>query len=108
MYTLHHVDTCLPDYFFGSHLPVIQILIDQFTTYRHLLDALKDTSSCLEHLDYMCPDINLLNYHKALQVLFKRVELDKVIDSSLDTVEEDNAQDFVYMFFILDMGEEGE
>lgn len=97
MYKLYYIETSMPSYFGGHHLPVIQIMIDGSTTYE---DVKKELLSCMsyEHID----DVNTAMYKEAVEKLFYGVTLSEVIDDSI-SYDDDDYSEYVFMFFALDM-----
>ena len=42
-YDINHLSTCCSDYFQGSRLPVVQVMVDENTTYQDIkLELLND------------------------------------------------------------------
>lgn len=98
MYKLYYIETSMPSYFRGYHLPVIQIMIDGSTTYE---EVKKELLSCMAyaHID----DVNTAMYKESVEELFYGVALSKVIDDSISYDDDDYYEECVYMFFALDM-----
>jgi hypothetical protein len=105
-YELNHADTCCSDYFRGHHLPVVQVLVDENTTYQDIKLALLDTYSSVDHIE----DINVDKYVEAVHELFANfTTLDYVPDSFYDV---GNMEDFdewdLYMYFTVTTVEDEE
>ena len=66
---LIYQDTCLPDYFGGHRLPVVQVTVTATTTYRELKELLSCTTA-IEHLE----DIDHDQYLKAVHDLFADIK----------------------------------
>lgn len=98
MYKLYYIETSMPSYFRGHHLPVIQIMIDGSTTYEDVKKELLSWEA-YEHID---ADVNDTMYKEAVEELFYGVALSKVIDDSI-SYDDDGYEEYVYMFFTLDM-----
>lgn len=104
MYSLHHIDTCTSDYFSGHHLPVIQVLVDEETTYQNIKDSLLDIYTSTDHIE----DLNVEEYKEAVEELFTNfTSLNYVPDTlyNVGTFEEREEND-LYMYFVLETIEE--
>lgn len=101
-YNINHVSTCLPDYFSGSHHPVVQVILTNTSTYKEVKAELLDWQTS-DHID----DLDFDAYKQAIEVMFANVTLDEVIDPSLDELEDDCC-DYVHMFFVVEENEEEE
>lgn len=100
MYTLSHIDTCRADYFSGHHLPVVQVLVDENTTYQDIKLALLDTYSSVDHIE----DIDTDKYVEAVHDLFSNfTSLDYVPDTlyEVGSMEEQEEWD-LYMYFVVE------
>lgn len=100
MYTLSHIDTCRADYFSGHHLPVVQVLVDENTTYQDIKLALLDTYSSIDHIE----DIDTDKYVEAVHDLFSNfTSLDYVPDTlyEVGSMEEQEEWD-LYMYFVVE------
>lgn len=99
-YALAHFDTCRSDYFRGSHLPVIQVLVDENTTYMDIKLALLNHYDSVDHIE----DIDLAAYDEAVHELFAGVTYSlESVPLNLQLVgsmAEDEEWD-LYMYFIL-------
>ena len=98
-YELSHIDTCWSDYFSGHHLPVIQVLVDENTTYQDIKLALLDTYHLVDHID----DIDCEKYIEAVHELFSNFETLTFVPDTLYEVGsmEDNEEWDLYMYFTL-------
>ena len=97
-YELQQIDVCLPDFFSGHHLPVIQIPVDENTTYLDLKLAMLDHYQAIDHIE----DIDYAAYDEAVHELFSFGDnLEYVPDMFYDigVFEEDSEP--VYIFFCL-------
>lgn len=102
-YELIHMDTCLPDYWGGHHLPTVQILVDSTTTYQEVLDSLQDWS-CYDHIEGVRDDM----FIQAVEHMFSTVpkgDMGKTFAPGLDPDREEDYEDTpsVYAFFTLNM-----
>lgn len=100
MYTLSHIDTCNSQYFSGHHLPVIQVLVDENTTYQDIKLAMLDTYSSIDHIE----DIDTDKYVEAVHDLFSNfTSLDYVPDTlyEVGSMEEEEEWD-LYMYFVVE------
>ena len=108
---LSYMETCLPDYHAGHHLPVVQVPVTCTTTFQELKDMLSDTYMCIDHLE----DVDSDAYLQAVTDYF---DLHKESIGSYDAIVpmcvgiepipenlQDNV-DNVYMYFVLDTEEE--
>ena len=104
MYELSHIDTCCSDYFRGSHLPVIQVLVDENTTYLDIKIALLDVYSATDHIE----NLNTDAYVEAVHSLFHHFTTLAYVPEILYNVG--NMNDFpewdLYMYFVLEEVEE--
>lgn len=104
-YSLSHIDTCNSQYFSGHHLPVVQVLVDENTTYMDVKLALLDTYSSVDHIE----DIDVYAYVEAVHELFANfTTLECVPDSfygfgSMEGYEEEWD---CYMYFVVETVEE--
>jgi hypothetical protein len=103
-YHLSNVAICNSQYFGGHHLPVVQVLVDENTTYQQVKDSLLDVYSSTDHIE----DIDTEAYVQAVEGLFSNFEtLDYVPDSFYDIGSfEDNEEHDVYMYFVVETVEE--
>jgi hypothetical protein len=112
-YNLVNVDICNSQYFSGSHLPVVQVLVDENTTYQQVKDSLLD----YQNYEHLFDDVRFGNedissdlgfdgdtYKQAVEDLFSNFEtLDYVPDSFYDIGSfEDNEEHDVYMYFVVE------
>ena len=101
VYALHHVATCTSSYFLGSSLPVIQVLVDENTTYMDIKLALLNHYESIDHIE----DVDTTAYDAAVQELFEMLPYPlEVVPKQLYSVGvmgEDDEWD-LYMYFILE------
>lgn len=100
MYTLSHIDTCRSDYFSGHHLPVVQVLVDENTTYQDIKLALLDTYSSIDHIE----DIDTDKYVEAVHNLFagfKSLDFTPVYLENIGNMEEEEEWDLC-MYFVVE------
>lgn len=102
---LYFVDVCLPDYFRGHHLPVLQVPVDGATTRQQIADMLH---SELDRgvIDYQLDKSNIdyVDVHKAIDECLYFDEKRKhgdVVFPDLDIYAEDSCDDSVYAFFVV-------
>jgi hypothetical protein len=105
-YDINHIDTCQSDYFRGHHLPVVQVLVDENTTYQDIKLALLDTYSSIDHIE----DIDVDKYLEAVHELFSNFTTLAYVPDTLYNVG--NAEDFdewdLYMYFTITTVEDEE
>ncbi len=105
-YELNHLATCHSDYFQGSRLPVVQVMIDENTTYQDIKLALLDTYSSIDHIE----DIDVDKYVEAVHELFSNFTTLTYVPDSLYDVG--NMEDFdqwdLYMYFTITTVEDEE
>jgi hypothetical protein len=104
-YSLSHIDTCSSDYFSGHHLPVVQVLVDENSTYKDIKDGLLSYWAT-DHIE----DLNTEAYELAVNELFENfTSLDYVPDTLAyvgGSMEEEDWD--LYMYFVIDLGEDDE
>lgn len=100
MYTLSHITTCTSQYFSGHHLPVIQVLVDENTTYQDIKLALLDTYSSVDHIE----DIDTDKYVQAVHDLFSNFSSLNYVPDTLYEVGsmEDEEEWDLYMYFVVE------
>ena len=105
-YELNHIDTCCSSYFQGSHLPVIQVLVDENTTYMDIKLALLNHCDSVDHIE----DIDLTAYDEAVNSLFTPIASLTYVPTTLYQVGNMNDHDEwdLYMYFTLKTLEESE
>ena len=97
-YDLNHIDTCHADYFQGSSLPVVRVMVDENTTYQDIeLELLTDYNTWhIEELDWD-------KYVEAVHELFSNFTTLTYVPDSLYDVG--NMEDFdqwdLYMYFTI-------
>ena len=104
-YELSHIDTCTSQYFRGHHLPVVQVMVDENTTYQDIkLELLNDYNTW--HLD----DLNWDVYVEAVHELFANfTSLTYVPDSLYDVGSMEDCDEWdLYMYFVIETVEEEE
>ena len=102
-YEIIHVDTCLPDYWGGHHLPVLQVGVWEHFTLRELKDELKGELNLLwEYYDQQGVDFD------AAEAAIKELTLADGLDPAtcqlfkdipLPVPEEDD--EVIYAYFVL-------
>jgi hypothetical protein len=104
-YSLSHIDTCSSDYFSGHHLPVVQVLVDENSTYQNIKDGLLSYWAT-DHIE----DLDIEAYELAVNELFENfTSLDYVPDTLAyvgGSMEEEDWD--LYMYFVIDLGEDDE
>ena len=96
---LSQIDICLPDYFGGHSLPVVQIPVHKDMTFREVKESLLDIEMSIGHLEEIDED----EYISAVHVLFEYVHLDDIVKATRDIEEEQYEYcGSVYMFFVLE------
>lgn len=100
MYKLNYLDTCLPDFFGGHHLPVVQVVVDSNSTNFSVTQSLLD-SSAIAHLDELKLDFNA--YKQAVVDCFAScISIHSF--SPAETIEDSDDDDsMVYAFFALEI-----
>jgi hypothetical protein len=106
-YSLSHIDTCSSDYFSGHHLPVVQVLVDENSTYKDIKDGLLSYWAT-DHIE----DLDTEAYELAVNELFESfTTLDYVPDTLAyvgGSMEDDDMWD-LYMYFVIEtLGEDDE
>ena len=98
IYELNHIDTCTSSYFQGSSLPVVQVLVDENTTYMDIKLALLDHTS-VDHIE----DIDLTAYDEAVNDLFSNFTSLTYVPDTLYGVGNMNDHEKwdLYMYFAL-------
>lgn len=103
------VDVCLPDYFGGHHLPVLQVPVDGATTRRQIANMLHSELN-IGVINYQLDESNIdhEDVRKAIdECLFfdDQRKPDDVIFPDLDVYSEDSfdesVYDSVYAFFVV-------
>jgi len=114
-YIINHLDTCTSDYFSGSHLPVVQVLVGGTTTYQDIKESLLDYQT-FEHLyeNYRLEgnfDIDV--YTTSVEDMFSNFTTLDYVPDSLYGLEDFDSEDYndmnpCYMFFTIhpDISEE--
>lgn len=102
---VHFYDCCLPDYFGGHHLPVLQYPVDGSTTRKELYNGLLSELS-QGVIDYQIEQNNL-DYDAIRQAIkdciFWNAECNDndIVFPDLETLTED-CESMVYAFFVVD------
>jgi hypothetical protein len=102
---LNHIAITTPSYFLGSALPVVQVYVDENSTYREIKNELMELAT-YEHLPEEISDEDYLN---AVEDLFRNFSsLDYVPDSlyGIGSVEDDDYTEGVYFYFSVEVVEE--
>ena len=81
--------------------PATQIPIYNTTTYVELKTMALDWQTT-DHIE----NIDGIAFEEAIEELFENVDLDEVIDPTLDDVEDDDSFEEYYMFFTIETIEE--
>lgn len=102
-FTLHHADTCLPDYWGGHHLPHIQISVHPNMTTQEVKSALLSEVSqgaIAGSIGYQVTESELFHY-LAKQAI---EQFETTTDVHFTDVEEPQEDDdcIVYAFFVFD------
>lgn len=108
-YILSQVDTCTSDYFcgYGSDREVIQVLVDENSTYQDIKSGLLEWQAT-DHID----ELDTEAYESAVEELFKDIKfpattIPKVLQG-VGSMEDCDEWD-LYMFFTLEtLGEDDE
>ena len=109
-FVLHFVDCCLPDYFSGHHLPVLQAPVDGTTTRKELTDSLYDEiKQGVLDVDPRLPD----NWtwqemkHAIDHCIFwnDTCKHDDIVFPTLEKLDSDDYQDYCHAFFVIDTSE---
>ena len=105
-YELNHIDTCCSDYFGGHHLPVVQVMVDENTTYQDIKLSLLDTYYSIDHLE----DIDSDKYVEAVHELFANFTSLTHVPASLYDVGSMEYEDEwdLYMYFTISTLEDEE
>lgn len=107
--TLHYMETCLPDFHAGHHLPVVQVSVTSKTTYSDLRVSLLDYTA-YEHIE----DLDDGEYKKAVFEYFTSLEtfgiyLNDVVETCKGIEEAKEGDEYgcdsVYCYFVLSRGE---
>lgn len=104
-YKLNHIDTCNSPYFRGHHLPVVQVMVDENTTYQDIKLSLLAPYYSIDHIETRDSD----KYVEAVHDLFSNfTSLSYVPDSlyNVGSVEDCDEWD-LYMYFVIETVEEG-
>lgn len=111
-YNISHIDTCNSQYFSGHHLPVVQVLVDEDTTYRCIKQILLE-SIATDHLyedDRFGTPFCYALFKSAVEELFANfTSIDFVPDSlyGIGSMDDDEEWD-CYMYFVVEEVEEEE
>lgn len=102
---LSFVDACLPDYFGGHHLPVLQVPVDGTTTRQQIANMLHSDLN-MGVIDYELDELSIShnNVHRAIDecVFFDDLRKpDDIVFPGLDIYNEDSCDDSVYAFFVV-------
>ena len=105
-YKLNHIDTCTSPYFRGHHLPVVQVIVDENTTYQDIKLSLLDTYYSIDHIE----DIDSDKYVEAVHDLFSNfTSLSYVPDTLYEVGSMEDCDEWdLYMYFVIETVEEDE
>lgn len=106
-YSLSHIDTCCSDYFRGHHLPVVQVLVDENTTYTDIKLQLLDTYTATGHIEKLDTEA----YVQAVHDLFSNfTSTDYVPDALYDVGNMEDSEEWdLYMYFVIEtIGDDNE
>ena len=102
----YHVDTCLPDYWPGHHLPHISIPAYRmsFKELKSCLHSEVNQSAIAGSFDHALLDNELFykRLHAAIDRITPAIKHSKICFSDINLPEEDNNEDFNYAYFIFD------
>lgn len=110
--TVSYIQCCLPDYFGGHHLPVLQCPVDGATTRKQLCDGLLSELN-MGIIDYQI-DNNNLDYNAIQQaikdcIFFKPECKDNdILFPSLEKWSEEEVTESCCAFFVVSWEEEEE
>lgn len=104
-YNISHIDTCNSQYFGGHHLPVVQVLVDENTTYQDIKDSLLNVYLSVDHIE----TIDIEAYKVAVEDLFANfTTLNYVPDTLYEIGSMDDDEDWdCYMYFVVEEVEDG-
>ena len=102
-YELSNVAVCLPDFFSGSQLSVVQVPVLNTTTYGKVKEMLLNWTNT-DHIE----ELDFEQYNVAVEELFANIQLDVVPDcfAYIEDCEDEDCLDSVYMFFTIRTVEE--
>ncbi len=103
-YNVSHIDTCNSQYFGGHHLPVVQVLVDENTTFQDIKNSLLDIYYSTDHIE----DLDVEAYKAAVEELFANfTNLDYSPDFvyEIGSMDEDEEWD-CYMYFVVEQVED--
>jgi hypothetical protein len=103
-YTISYCDCCLPDYFGGHHLPVVQVAVDGAMTLGQLKDALKSyyAYAHIEEDSNFVGGFDHASYREAIERLFHRNKMDELAFPELEVQSEDDDWEGCYAYFVLE------
>lgn len=113
MYEILYMDCCLPDYFSGSHLPVISFPVDGKTSLTDILNELRNPFNS-EHIEELDWD-NYLKAVKLIELFHKEQNTDfsahmfpmleiKEFENNEDFQDLDDYDNFSQIYFVLKQG----
>ena len=99
---LSFVDACLPDYFRGHHLPVLQVPVGGATTRQQIADRLHSELN-MGVIDYQLDksDIDYADVHKAIDECVFFDDLRKPDDIVFPDLDIYSCDESVYAFFVV-------
>ena len=100
---LRHIDTCLPDFFNGSDLPYLQVVVDGNTTLGDIKSMLKNKvrNDAISNEE---TEIDENELRSAIDNICSVADNDKIFDDGLDIMDDD-ATSFVYAYFVIDLND---
>lgn len=109
-YIINHLETSTMDYFSGSSLPVVQVLVGGTTTYQDIKDSLLSYHN-YDHLftDYRMNDgFDAEVYEQSVEDMFSNFATLDYVPDSLYGVEDFDSEDYdemnpCYMFFTVEV-----
>ena len=103
MKTLKSYDVCLPEYWPGHHSPVVQVPVDNTTTVKQVIDAIKE--EYVQSWDYYYDlGVQEEDMENAIEQLYID-NADKLTIEAFPDLEDHSDDDFdmdsVYAYFVL-------
>jgi len=100
---IYHIDTCLPDYFGGHHLPNFNVPVHKGMTYSDLKQQML-SGYFTDHIEEL--DGKEEEFVSEVENLFSGVDLESILPEAEDREEEmevmEDYIDDVCMFFVID------
>ena len=112
-FILHYVECCLPDYFSGHHLPVLQVPVDGSTTRLELANSLFDEvkQGVLDDDPRLPEDWTWEEMERVINACIfwdEACEYNDVVFPDLETINSDCSEDYCHAFFVIETEEESE